>query len=65
MIITWQGEKIKIDNLDKAQELFNQLTGVEESSSSREQLEIVSTEEQTQGSGSEEMEERTRVTMEN
>lgn len=46
MSITWQGKRIKVDDLDKAQELYDQLMGMEEDSSSREKLEIPNLEEQ-------------------
>uniref|UniRef100_A0A2D4KB38 Uncharacterized protein n=1 Tax=Micrurus paraensis TaxID=1970185 RepID=A0A2D4KB38_9SAUR len=40
MLVSWQEKKIKVDNLEKAQELYDQLMGTEEEQSGREELRV-------------------------
>uniref|UniRef100_A0A2D4KFV8 Uncharacterized protein n=1 Tax=Micrurus paraensis TaxID=1970185 RepID=A0A2D4KFV8_9SAUR len=70
LLVTWQKKRIKIDNVDKAQDLYEQIGGTVEESSSKEELETGSQEEQQQqdtgdleqeGENKEEIEERLRT----
>ncbi|XP_026541541.1 nucleoporin GLE1-like [Notechis scutatus] len=56
MLVSWEEKKIKIDTLEKAQELYKQLAGLEDQSS-KEDLDSNSQEEQDQSKNKEEKQE--------
>uniref|UniRef100_A0A2D4PDJ1 L1 transposable element RRM domain-containing protein n=1 Tax=Micrurus surinamensis TaxID=129470 RepID=A0A2D4PDJ1_MICSU len=51
MLVSWQEKRIRIDNLDKAQDLYHQIVELEEESSSKDELETGSQEDQQQELG--------------
>ncbi|XP_026538092.1 integrin alpha-X-like [Notechis scutatus] len=48
MLVTWQERRIRVDSIDKAQELYKQFVGSEEETSSKEELNSRSQEEKQQ-----------------